>query len=62
MAIEKDFLIIGSGIEGLTFALKASQFGSVAIVTKDELDETVDSGGIDSEVLSEWEKRLEGLT
>ena len=29
---------------------------------KDEQDEIVDSGGIDSEVLSEWEKRLEGLS
>ena len=51
MAIEKDFLIIGSGIAGLTFALKASQFGSVAIVTKDELDESATlyaQGGIAS--------------
>ncbi len=49
--IEKDFLIIGSGIAGLTFALKASQFGSVAIITKDELDESATlyaQGGIAS--------------
>ncbi|MDP7148673.1 MAG: L-aspartate oxidase [Nitrospinaceae bacterium] len=51
MMIEKDFLIIGSGIAGLTFALKASQFGSVAIITKDELDESATlyaQGGIAS--------------
>ncbi len=49
--IEKDFIIIGSGIAGLTFALKASQFGSVAIITKDALDESATlyaQGGIAS--------------
>ena len=29
-----DFLVIGSGIAGLTFALKISKYGKVAIVTK----------------------------
>ena len=51
MIIEKDFLVIGSGIAGLTFALKASQFGSVAIVSKDALDESATlyaQGGIAS--------------
>ena len=51
MLIEKDFLVIGSGIAGLTFALKASQFGSVAIVSKDNLDESATlyaQGGIAS--------------
>ena len=51
MVIEKDFLVIGSGIAGLTFALKASQFGSVAIVSKDELAESATlyaQGGIAS--------------
>ncbi|MCH8157613.1 MAG: FAD-dependent oxidoreductase, partial [Nitrospinae bacterium] len=51
MIIEKDFLILGSGIAGLTFALKASQFGSVAIITKDEVAESATryaQGGIAS--------------
>lgn len=35
-----DFLVVGSGIAGLTFALKAAQSGSVAIVTKKDKLET----------------------
>lgn len=31
---EYDFVVIGSGIAGLTFALKASKHGSVAVITK----------------------------
>ncbi|MEI6126861.1 MAG: L-aspartate oxidase, partial [Pseudomonadota bacterium] len=34
MEIKTDFLIIGSGIAGLSYALKVSPYGSVAIVTK----------------------------
>ncbi len=34
MKYETDFLVIGSGIAGLTLARKASRFGSVALVTK----------------------------
>ena len=34
MEIKTDFLIIGSGVAGLTFAIKVAEFGSVALVTK----------------------------
>ncbi|MCE5348259.1 MAG: L-aspartate oxidase [Bacteroidales bacterium] len=34
-----DFLVIGSGIAGLSFALKASRFGKVSIVTKANIDD-----------------------
>jgi L-aspartate oxidase len=44
-----DFLIIGSGIAGLTFAIKVAKFGKVCIVTKSTMDDTATSwaqGGI----------------
>ena len=40
MEIKTDFLIIGSGIAGLSLAIKASTLGSVAIVTKKEKSES----------------------
>jgi L-aspartate oxidase len=36
MEIKTDFLVLGSGIAGLSFAVKASALGTVAIVTKKE--------------------------
>ena len=36
MKIEAEYLVLGSGIAGLFFALKAAQHGSVAVVTKRE--------------------------
>jgi L-aspartate oxidase len=40
MEFKTDFLIIGSGIAGLSLAIKASTLGSVAIVTKKEKSES----------------------
>ncbi len=46
-----DFLVLGSGIAGLSFALKAANHGTVAIVTKREITESATNyaqGGIAS--------------
>ena len=51
MKIEKDVIVVGSGIAGLTFALKMAEHGSVGIVTKDALEESATryaQGGIAS--------------
>jgi L-aspartate oxidase len=49
--MDTDFLVIGSGLAGLTFALKAAQTGSVLVLTKDRLPESATEyaqGGIAS--------------
>ena len=40
MKLKTDFLVIGSGIAGLTFALKASKYGKVSVVTKAGLEDS----------------------
>ncbi|MBU2498876.1 MAG: L-aspartate oxidase [Proteobacteria bacterium] len=40
MEIQTDYLVMGTGIAGLTFALEAARSGTVAIVTKKEKMET----------------------
>src|ERR1700756_2380195 len=40
MPITTDYLVIGSGVAGLTFALEASARGDVTIVTKRSADES----------------------
>ncbi len=39
MEYKKDFLVIGSGIAGLTFALKVADHGTVAVITKKDIME-----------------------
>ena len=49
MRREYDFLVIGSGAAGLSYALKVAQYGRVALVSKVTIDETNTSyaqGGI----------------
>ncbi|HNW76826.1 MAG TPA: L-aspartate oxidase [Bacteroidales bacterium] len=44
-----DFVVLGSGIAGLTFALKAANHGKVCIITKQKMDDSATSfaqGGI----------------
>jgi L-aspartate oxidase len=49
MTIATDFLVLGSGVAGLTFALHAARFGNVLLVTKRALDDSATSwaqGGV----------------
>ena len=51
MKITSDFLVIGGGIAGLSYALKVADHGSVSIITKREIGETATcyaQGGIAS--------------
>lgn len=58
-----DFLVIGSGIAGMSFALKVAAHGKVAIVTKNLLEDTntfLAQGGIASvsDLLDNFEKHI----
>ena len=51
MKIARDYIVIGSGLAGLTFAHKIAEFGSVALITKDAIEESATryaQGGIAS--------------
>jgi len=64
MSRKFDFLIIGSGIAGLSYALKVADAGSVAVVSKSELADTNTSraqGGIASVIYEpdSYEKHIQ---
>jgi L-aspartate oxidase len=49
MALKTDYLVLGSGIAGLSFALQAARHGEVLVVTKRDADDTATSwaqGGV----------------
>lgn len=51
MKVESDFLVIGSGLAGLYFAIQAAKHGKVVLVTKQEIKESATNyaqGGIAS--------------
>jgi len=55
MAISTDFLVLGSGVAGLSFALHAARYGEVMIVTKRNSDDSATNwaqGGV-AAVMSE---------
>ena len=57
MTYRYDFLVIGSGIAGMSFALKVARHGSVAIVAKNPLEDAntyYAQGGIAS-VTNPWD-------
>lgn len=54
--ITSDYLVIGSGIAGLTFALEVAEYGEVSLVTKDKLcntNTTLAQGGVAAVILDE---------
>jgi L-aspartate oxidase len=51
MKVARDYIVVGSGLAGLTFALKIAEYGSVALITKDAVEESATryaQGGIAS--------------
>ncbi len=65
MTIKYDFLVVGSGIAGMSFALKAAKTGTVAVLCKTTLEEANTSlaqGGISSvtnNLVDNYQKHIE---
>lgn len=65
MVSKFDFIVVGSGIAGMSFALKVADYGKVAILCKTTLDEAntaLAQGGISSvtnPVLDNYEKHIQ---
>ena len=59
MVYKYDFLVIGSGIAGMSYALKVAKYGKVAIIAKNKLEDAntfYAQGGIAS-VTNAWDNK-----
>ena len=65
VVVNSDFLVIGGGLAGLSFALEASEFGSVIILAKDSFKQSSSAwaqGGMSAVVSQEVESRRDSVS